>query len=230
MFNSISLLSMAILLCGCSQTNIHLYTRYLSEQQAHEITVTLSENQYKVVANDHDFPTSINQSSIIYSPFLDSPQHIHKVTKIMSDIGWDIYNTNMMFSGNHHYKKNSIALLPVPKGIEPHSESNAVSWAHEYSSEQCDSRISLRLNRDGTYQINTPASTKQDKSFATGKWKITSFPYIELRSRIGEWWFYFELTNYKEQDKIGEITIYELKPMNPYDILENCQLLFGIRS
>ena len=132
----------------------------------------------------------------------------------------------MLASGNHHYKKNSIALLPLPEGINPHANSFPQNWAHEYIGRQCDLEISIHLDRHGKYQI-LPLTNER---FKVGIWRITSSPYVEFKSLKGNFRFYFELKKYTEKDQVGEIQIHELTPVNKSPLFANCKFLYGLRQ
>ena len=62
------------------------------------------------------------QSSLTYSPLINDRNAVNKVINSTRDIGWDIYNTIMLFIDNHWYKENSIALMLVQENVHPHSK------------------------------------------------------------------------------------------------------------
>jgi len=91
----------ALFLSGCSQTTVHLYSRYLSDAQIKEINKELVEADFTVKVNQLTFPASITQSSLTYSPIINDRNAVNKVINAMSNIAWDIHHTSMLFTDNH---------------------------------------------------------------------------------------------------------------------------------
>ncbi|MFT2091233.1 hypothetical protein [Paraglaciecola sp. 2405UD69-4] len=222
------LILVAFIFCSCSQTPVHLYTRYLSDTQTQLISAALSKNQFKVIVNDLDIPDSVSQSSVIYSPFIKSPEKVENLTHVMKKLGWEIYSTNMFYKGNHHYKKNSIAFIPIPAGVDPHALSNTQNWAHQYTSQNCDLDLTIELDKSMFYKLTGASVSIEDIS--QGSWRISQFPYLELIPSTGAWWRYFELRRYTQFDKIGPIEIFELTPLSNLEIFKECKFQYGIRQ
>lgn len=61
---------MALLFCSCSQTTVHLYSRYLSVEQIETINQKLVTADFVVKPNNLQFPKSTTQPSLIYSPLI----------------------------------------------------------------------------------------------------------------------------------------------------------------
>jgi hypothetical protein len=180
------LIFVALFLCGCSQTTVHLYSRYLSDAQIEEINE-------------------------------------------LSGLGWEIHHTSMLFIDNHWYKENSIALMLVPSGENPQEVTNQQDWANEYTSQNCNTDLIIKLQLDGIYQILNLNGQLLKHGLTRGTWNITHFPYLELKSKTDDWSFYFEVQYYAQTDRVGEIQIFELSPIDKYTFLDNCSFVFGIR-
>jgi len=147
------LIFVALFLCGCSQTKVHLYSRYLSAAQIEEINKALVAADFIVKPNHLAFPKSITQSSLTYSPVIQDRNAVDNVTNELSDIGWEIHHTSMLFTDNHWYKENSIALMLLPPGVDPHTQTHQQDWANEYTSQNCEFTLTIKLNKNGQYQI-----------------------------------------------------------------------------
>jgi len=51
---------LSITLLSCSSTDVHLYTRYLSDTEIEKISSKLKESNFSVVINTLPFPETIN--------------------------------------------------------------------------------------------------------------------------------------------------------------------------
>ena len=220
---------MALLFCSCSQTTIHLYSRYLSVPQIEAINKELVAADFIVKPNQLKFPRSIIQSSLTYSPLIDDPDAVNKVINSMSRIGWHIQQTNMLFTDNYWYKGHSIALLLLPSGVDPQAVTNQQDWANQYTSQDCKLSLTIHLESSGQYQILTDHNQLLKHDYAQGKWTMSHFPYLELRAEDADWGFYLELKHYLKTDKIGDIQISELSPMSNYIMFADCTFVYGVR-
>jgi hypothetical protein len=220
----------ALFLCGCSQTTVHLYSRYLSDAQIEEINKELIAADFIVKPNHLAFPKSITQSSLTYSPVIEDRSAVNKVINELNNIGWQIHHTSMLFVDNHWYKENSIALMLLPLGVNPQAQTHQKDWAHEYTSQNCDSGLTINLEQNGQYQIETVRNLPAKHDYATGKWHINVFPYLELRAKDSDWGVLFELSTRVNSDQIGEVQISELTPLNNYLMFAGCTFEYGIRK
>jgi hypothetical protein len=220
---------MALLFCSCSQTTVHLYSRYLSDPQIEAINKELVAADFIVKRNQLEFPKSVIQSSLTYSPLIDDRNAVNKLINSMSLIGWDIQQTSMLFTDNHWYKENSIALMLLPPDVNPQAATNQRDWANEYPSQHCELNLTIHLESSGQYRILTERNQLLKHDYAQGKWSISHFPYLELRAEDSDWGFYFELKHYLKTDKIGDIQISELSPMSNYIVFADCTFVYGVR-
>lgn len=223
------LILVALLFCSCSQTTVHLYARYLSDAQIKKVNEKLVTADFIVKPNHLKFPKSITQSSLTYSPLIEDRNAVHNVLTAMNDIGWDIHHTRMLFTDNHWYKENSIALMLVPLNVDPQALTNQQDWANEYISQNCELDLIIRLEQNGQYQILTSDNSQLKHEYATGKWIISDFPYLELRAKGSDWGFFFELRNHVKTDRIGNVHISELAPLSHYLAFADCSFVYGVR-
>jgi hypothetical protein len=219
----------AFFLCGCSQTTVHLYSKYLSDQQIKVINNELVTADFVVRLNQLQFPQSVTQSSLTYSPLIKDRHAVNELINAMSHIGWDIQHTSMLFIDNHWYKENSIALMLVPPGIDPQTITNHQNLANIYKSRNCEKQLTINLEQNGQYQISAGQEKPLNHLIAAGKWTINQFPYLELLPTGADWSLYFELEHRLEVDQIGQIEIAELSPMDNHSILIGCTFIHGLR-
>jgi hypothetical protein len=219
----------ALFLCGCSQTTVHLYSRYLSPPQLETINKELVAANFVVKPNQLQFPQSVTQSSLTYSPLIKDRNAVNKIVNTMSHIGWNIQRISMLFTDNHWYKENSIALMLVPPDVDPKAESNRQNWINQYTSKNCEKELNINLKKNGQYQVLTAQNQPLKHHIAAGKWTISQFPYLELRPTGADWGLYFELEKRLEVDQIGQIDIKELNQMNKHSALGDCSFIYGLR-
>ncbi len=225
----LSVVILSIFLVACSSTEVHLYTRYLSDTEIEKISSKLDESNFKVITNTHSFPETINQSTLLYSPFIKGEKTLDILINSLSDLGWAIPKVEALVSGNHWYSKDSVGLFLFPEGVKQKDKIANQDLANDYESRNCDTLVSLRLNKDNTYQLTFINKTKERTDHLKGSWKIRSYPYIELTSFNERWWFYFEIEQKVESDKVSKVNIIELKPVDSYPFFPNCSFANGVR-
>ena len=214
---------------SCSSTKVHLYSRYLSEPEIEKITKNLEAHNFDVVVNTLDFPSDIQQSTLLYSPFVQGEGRVNVLIDSLDKTGWVIPNVQPLFSGNHYYTKNSVGLLLLPDGVMQSDSIAAQALVNNYKSQGCDMEVELTLRKNGNYLLKYSEKIYSQTDHLTGHWKVTSYPYAELSSDNKEWYFYFEIQNKTGVDVVGKIDITELKPVEKYYLLPNCSFVYGVR-
>jgi len=225
----LSLIILSIALIACSSTEVHLYTRYLSETEIENISSKLNESNFKIVPNTLSFPENIYQSTLIYSPFIKGDKTLDTLINSLSEVGWSIPTVEALVSGNHWYSKDSVGLFLLPEGVKQKDKIATQDLANDYESRNCDTIVSIRLNKNNTYQLSFTNKLNERTDHLKGSWKIRSYPYIELTSFNKRWWFYFEIEQKVESDKISKIEIIELNPVESYSFFPNCSFVNGVR-
>ena len=225
----LSVILLSITLLACSSTEVHLYTRYLSDTEIEKIISKLEESNFKVVTNTLAFPETINQSTLLYSPFIKGDKTLDLLINSLTNIDWTIPNVEALVSGNHWYSKNSVGLFLLPDGVKQKDRIAIQDLANNYESRNCDTLVNLHLNRNNTYRLSFTNKINERTDHLQGSWKIRSYPYIELTSTNERWWFYFEIEQKVESDKVSKINIIELKPVDRYSFFPNCSFVNGIR-
>jgi len=113
---SVTILSITLL--ACASKEVHLYRRYLSAPEIEKISSKLDESNVKVVTNTLTFPETINQSTLLYSPFIKGEKTLDILIESLSDLGWTVPNVEALVLGNHWYSKGSVGLFLLPKGVK----------------------------------------------------------------------------------------------------------------
>jgi len=223
-----------VLICfftlACSSTKVHLYTRYLSVEQTEAVTKNLEQLDFEVIANTLVFPDDIEQSTLLYSPFVEGENSVNVLIDSLEQSGWVIANVKPIFAGNHYYTNNSVGLLLLPDGLVKNDQVTTQDLANEYESKKCENSIKLSLNSDATYQFLYLNNHYNENEQLKGNWQITSYPYIELISSNKAWRFYYEIHKSIDVDVVGKIELIELKPVDDQYTLPICSYVYGIRA
>jgi hypothetical protein len=224
----------SVLLCltllACSSTKVHLYTRYLTDTEIKEISKELENADFDVIPNNLTFPDTVNESTLLYSPFIQGEDSLESITNTLTKLGWDIPSVESLVSGNHWFKQDSVGLFLLPEGIKQNDKIASQDLVNVYKSRNCEVSVNIRLDSDNTYQIFFAKSTDGRTDHLKGKWKVRSYPYLELTSSNERWWFYFEIQQKVETDKVSKIAVVELKPVDNYSFFPNCSFAYGVRD
>jgi len=234
----ISILLMCCFILSCSSTKVHLYTRYLSADETEVVTRNLEQLGFDVIANTLVFPDDVEQSTLLYSPFVEGEDSINILIDSLDKSGWLVANVKHIFAGNHYYTKNSVGLLLLPDGLVKNDQVTVQDLANEYESKKCESSIKLRLNSDATYQFlysnnndnDNDNDNDDENEQLKGNWQVTSYPYIELTSSNKVWRFYYEIHKSIDSDVVGKVELIELKPIDEHYKLPRCGFIYGIRA
>jgi hypothetical protein len=218
-----------LLFIGCSSSEVHLYSRYLSDAEINKISKEIEKLGFDVVTNNLSFPETINQSTLVYSPFLDDEKQLDSLINLLSQLDWTISNTEFLVNGNHWFKNDSVGLFLLPEGIKQNDKIPTQDLANEYEAKGCDIFVKIKLQNDNTYQLLFTKKSSDRVDHLKGTWKLRSYPYLELTSFNERWWFYFEIKQLTEIDKVSEIEIIELKPIDKYSFIPNCRFVYGQR-
>jgi hypothetical protein len=107
---------------------------------------------------------------------------------------------------------------------------NSEDIANVYESKACETSINLKLNSDGSYQFLYLNKKTPQSQQLTGRWQMTSYPYIELISVDNMWRFYYEIEKNIITDVVGKIDLIELKPVDDHYKLPKCRFAYGLRK
>tara|TARA_R110002126_G_scaffold97190_19_gene226804 strand:- start:4386 stop:5081 length:696 start_codon:yes stop_codon:yes gene_type:complete len=215
-------------LAGCTNTKVHLYTKYLSEEESQKITTELENKRFTVIKNTLSIPDSINESTIIYSPFLIDMDHLSTALDSLSKLGWSKIKLENLVKGNHWYGKNSLGVILLPEGLIRSELKIYDELSQRYVGTYCDAQVEIELHSNNIYTVTYKNENKM--ATKTGSWKVTDYPYLELSNEDGFLPMYFQAVKRTEQDLIGKVNIIEIKPIQSYQIFSDCKFSHGVRA
>lgn len=201
----------------------------MSAEETKIIIKKLKGNGFEVIANTLIFPDEIQQSTLLHSPFVQTENGVDILISALNDIGWIIPIVQPLFMSNHFYTKDSIGLFLLPDGLGQSDKVAEQDLVNVYQSNQCTPTITLHLKTDASYQIIHAKKNSKQAVVLKGKWKITSYPYLELTSESEDWSFYFEIQQKIETDVVGEIKLVVLKPVDTHYAFPSCSFVYGLR-
>lgn len=217
-----------VFLAGCTNTKVHLYTKYLSEEETYKITKELEKNKFTVIANKLSVPENINASTVIYAPFSVNMDHVNIALDTLSKLGWTGIQSENFVKGNHWYKKNNFGLILIPEGLIKGDFQLTEELSQRYVGTDCETYVEIELNSNNIYTVKYKDGSKVITK--KGSWKVTTYPYLELSVADGLMPMYFQAVKSTEQDIIGKVNIVEIEPLQSYQIFSNCKFRHGVRS
>lgn len=229
----LSLVAITFLVSGCTvKPTVYVYAKYLEDSKKVELQNKLEADKYQVQLNELDFPTTITENTIIYSPLLSQAEAIDGVADVAKDLGLPVQNIQGLTSGNHWYKQNSLALFVFSEGSTSKRGMLRQDLVKDYQSESCGKELILSLKKDGTFLLKSNGGKINDGIEQEGQWLYRQYPYLELTSKGSSYAsYYFELTQYKSQDQVSEIEFIKLNLLNSGAgaISGKCAFLYGTR-
>jgi hypothetical protein len=221
-------MTILVFLVGCTNTKVHLYTKYLSEEETYKITKELEKNKFTVIANKLSAPENINESTVIYAPFSVNMEHVHIVLETLSKLGWTDIQSENFVKGNHWYKKNNFGLILIPEGLIKGELQLNEALSQRYVGTDCETYVEIELHSNNIYTVKYKDGSRVITK--KGSWKVTSYPYLELSVADGLMPMYFQAVKKTEQDIIGKVNVIEIEPLQSYQIFSNCKFRHGVRS
>jgi hypothetical protein len=217
--------------CGCaSQPTLYIYAKYLDENQKQKIKDKLQVQNYHIEFNSYDFPTSITQSTMLYSLLLMDPEVIDKAEKSLSDLGFHIARSQGLTEGNHWYTKNSIGVFLYPSTKDSNGPLFRQDLINHYEGQNCGDALSLDLKSDGFYQLSLANTDGKGTAVEEGRWRYRQYPYIELqKSHASYATDYFQIIQFVDSDKVSEIEFIKFLPLNSGHFSTGCAFLHGVR-
>jgi len=222
------IITILVLLSGCTNTKVHLYTKYLSEEETYKITKELEKNKFTVIANTLSIPENVNGSTVIYAPFSVNMDHVSVALDTLSKLGWTGIQSENFVKGNHWYKKNNFGLILIPEGLVKTELKLNDELSLRYVGTDCETYVEIELHSNNTYTVKYKDGSKVIAK--KGAWKLTQYPYLELSDADGFMPMYFQAVKRTEQDIIGKVNVMEIEPLQSYQILSNCKFRHGVRS
>lgn len=234
----ITYISCCLFLMACSSTKVHLYGKYLSEEQIEQITLALKDD-FDIEVNQLSIPQKVQVSSLIYSPLYPDKSNLELLTSRLLTLGFDIENISPLVIDNYWYTGNDIGVMLLPSVSADNSRSRVgvrtEDLANTYQAQHCAFKHKIIIGSDYRYHIElVNDSTEHVQRKLSGSWRVRQFPYLEFKpdksaGQEHEPWFYFEISKAKEVDMVSAIELIKLKPVQHYPLLNNCHFAFGLR-
>ncbi|WP_063375512.1 hypothetical protein [Pseudoalteromonas luteoviolacea] len=224
------LYTLSFMLLGCTHTTtVHVFGKYLPHEELSKLQSALDEQGFEVEINSLDFPTSISQNTILHSLMLRDASAVESVKAIAIEHGFKIADIQGLKEGNHWYTKDAIAIYPFPKNSE-HSPLLKQDLARRFKTANCDLSFDLKLSSNGAYEISGSPVSDENKGLLNGTWHYVQYPYLELRPYKGiSWSRYFEIHQVVKQDKVSQIEVIQLRPVEQHHITQACFYEYGVR-
>ncbi len=170
---------------------VHLYQRYLTDEQVQSLTTALEAKNYTVETNVLPFPEQMRSSSVVYSLVINMDRAVNDLLPILTEQGWLSVQVQPLFSGNHWFSKNSIGLFLVPDDTDV-SAPSYLDFADNYVAEQCDEKATLHLSVDKSYRMSYQNSKQDNPVVINGAWVMQHYPYITLTPTDSNRSFHYE--------------------------------------
>lgn len=184
-----------LLLTACtSKTNVHLYAKYLTQEQTNEIVQTIDESIYLVKVNQQEFPADINDNAIVYAPSANSKERLSSLIEVLSASGYSVSNASLLMANNHSFTANNVGVFVVPKGtvvtrLQDQNFEFKLPTINEYGGIDCPHATVLYLKGSNEFvlEVNEWSNAKEDyiQQFFEGRWELTKDSVLEL---YGDQW------------------------------------------
>ncbi len=177
------------LLGGCASTStVHVFAKYLNDEEVTQVKQALEQSDYKVVINHYEFPTSVERSAVIYSPMHSNPKRVETLMALVDKrLG---RKTDLIYlkSENHSYTKDNIGLYLFGDNQSRQSLLQregiiAAGLDYTYSAQGCQTLAfgELTLELDGHFTLITAAENAPEQS-QTGQWMVEK-DYLVLKTQ-----------------------------------------------
>jgi len=225
-----ALLSATAILTGCaSPTAVHIYGKYLENEDRNQLQEKLLALGYDVQINELDVPVDVQNNSVLYSLMLKDNKAVEQITDVAQQSGFKVTSHLPLTRSNHWYTKDSVALI-----LFPESASSERFYAQDlqvtFKSSGCEQNYTMEFNADGSYQLSGYDWSEEEQRYLSGNWFYRQYPYVELKFKEGgHSHTYFEIKTSNEQDQISKIDYIRLTSLNPSMFLFDCVLENGQR-
>ncbi|KZN70495.1 hypothetical protein [Pseudoalteromonas luteoviolacea] len=222
--------TLSAMLLGCSHTTtVHIFGKYLPDNELNKLQSALDQQGFEVETNSLDFPTSISHNTILHSLMLRDASALESVKLIATAHGFQIADIQGLKEGNHWYTKDAIAIYPFPQNSE-NTPLLKQDLARRFKTAECALAFDLKLFSNGAYEISGGPVSNENKGLLNGTWHYVQYPYLELRPYKGiSWSRYFEIHQIVKQDKVSQIEVIQLRPVEKHHITQACFYEYGIR-
>ena len=169
--------SLCLLVCSCaSQTQVHVFTTHLNEEQATKVINQLNQHNFKVHENKLAFPESINSNALVYTPSTNENNRISELVSIINNLGYNLASTHLIFEGNHSFTMNNVGLYLLPEGVVKPAKNYTIQLLNEYGSTTCEHATNLYLKEGNQFKIEINQWDEKNQQYhemnIVGKWTM----------------------------------------------------------
>jgi hypothetical protein len=184
------LLPILLLNTACSsKTQLHLYAKYLSDEQTSQVINKLDKATFDVVINQLDFPNSVNDNAIVYAPSSNSRKRLENLMVSLSALGFDVSNASLIAANNHSFTENNVGMFLLPDGVKIEHKpegSNQYQFpmVNEYGAIDCQNTTTLYLKEPNAFYIEVDFWQEAQQQYLAesyqGNWQLTAHNQLIL--------------------------------------------------
>jgi len=175
----------AISITACtSKLHVRLFTANLSQEDLAKIENKFTASNVLYSISVSQFPESIAENSIIYTPSIDSNKSTYGIIKLLESLDFNIAKTALIRVDNHSFTANNIGLYLISNGIKRDNDKRPLFDINEFGGVECGSN--LKLNADSTFTVSFDIWDSEFEDYreisVTGFWKMKNAINLVLNS------------------------------------------------
>lgn len=177
------LLSLLMLLTACSsKTQVHLYAKYLSDEETAEVINKLDKANFDIAINQLDFPKSVNDNAIVYAPSSNSRKRLDNLMVTLTSLGFNVSNASLIVANNHSFTANNVGVFLLPDGVRVEhklegSHQYQLPLINEYGAIDCQHATTLYLKESNEFFIEVDIWQEDKQQYSAkyfeGNWQLT---------------------------------------------------------
>lgn len=218
-------LVVVMMLGGCSSTvsTVHLFSKYMTEEETQQAQTWFTEKGYVVETNSHPFPNGIYQSTLVFSPGLRSYTEIQPLVDAYRNETGQPLGTRYFGSGKHRFTKDNIGVYIFGSRKPMTPEEYKVSMMVEYAAVKCDKYEFAYLNlKEDSFEllIGNDTLERAEETTHTGRWQQDD--NILSLYKEEKLWAAMEMRRIEEMTEYGLRKGRSLSPSLMTENIDNC--------
>lgn len=209
----------ALLLAGCQKPSIYLYGKYISEQEAQQLSKEFEQAGYQVELNSLPFPQGISNTSILSSPLLKKRTDLEKAVTILEGQGLEVNSISSLVEGSHFVTKNALAVFVVSNRdvfAEP------VRTGQVFTSSNCETEFEIHIN--ASYK----AKVKEAKKAVNVSWQLVANQEIFQLTNSNGTNYNYDIYKSVSSTPVGVVDEIRLKPILANTWFGACEFYYGL--
>ena len=204
---------LCILAAGCSSTTkVHLFAKYMSEQQVQAIVTELDKSKFSVEVNRQEFPVSIGSNTLVYAPSTGIRHKLNLLMPRLENLGFPIVSADLLMANNHSFTENNVGLYLIPEGVNTAQEppidlAVLLPVINEYGGVDCADATTLYLKdeREFVLEINRWQASIDDyhQHQITGRWQLRANNLVELSNEQWQQPLIFQRSEFERKEING---------------------------